>query len=130
LIDGKAIVCDESGLAVFDLIRRHGVLASAVHCAFDLLELNGEDLRRQPIEEHKWRHANLIDGSHLSLALNEHHEKDGAIVYREACKLYFEEDPQRRTATKLVTKDEARRIVANIAKLPELLRPTHTNEAT
>src|ERR1051325_4419404 len=88
LIDGEAIVCDESGLAVFDLIRRHGVLASAVHCAFDLLELNGEDLRRQPIEEHKWRHANLIDGSHLSLALNEHHEKDGAIVYRKACKLY------------------------------------------
>src|SRR5437764_3106568 len=44
LIDGEAIVCDESGLAVFDLIRRHGVLASAVHCVFDLLELDGRDL--------------------------------------------------------------------------------------
>jgi len=32
-------VCDENGLAVFELIRRHGALASAVHCAFDLLEL-------------------------------------------------------------------------------------------
>jgi ATP-dependent DNA ligase len=30
LIDGEAIVCDESGLAVFELIRRHGALASAV----------------------------------------------------------------------------------------------------
>jgi ATP dependent DNA ligase-like protein len=30
LIDGEAIVCDETGLAVFDLIRRHGALASAV----------------------------------------------------------------------------------------------------
>jgi ATP-dependent DNA ligase len=39
LIDGEAIVCDESGLAVFELIRRHGALASAMHCAFDLLEL-------------------------------------------------------------------------------------------
>jgi len=87
LIDGEAIVCDDNGLAVFDLIRRHGVLASAVHCAFDLLELNGEDLRRQPIEERKWRLANLLDGSHLSLVLNEHYEEDGAIVYREACKL-------------------------------------------
>src|SRR5689334_17233922 len=87
LIDGEAIVCDENGLAVFDFIRRHGVLASAVHCAFDLLELNGEDLRRQPIEERKWRLANLLDGSHLSLVLNEHYEEDGAIVYREACKL-------------------------------------------
>jgi len=87
LIDGEAIVCDESGLAVFELIRRHGALASAVHCAFDLLELNGEDLRRQPIEERKWRLANLLDGSHLSLVLNRYFEEDGAIVYREACKL-------------------------------------------
>jgi ATP-dependent DNA ligase len=34
LIDGEAIVCDENGLAVFDLIRRHGTIASATHCAF------------------------------------------------------------------------------------------------
>jgi hypothetical protein len=27
------------------LIRRYGTLASAVHCAFDLLELDGKDLR-------------------------------------------------------------------------------------
>jgi bifunctional non-homologous end joining protein LigD len=58
-----------------------------VHCAFDLLELNGEDLRRQPIEERKWRLANLLHGSHLSLVLNEHFDEDGAIVFREACKL-------------------------------------------
>jgi bifunctional non-homologous end joining protein LigD len=70
LIDGEAIVCDENGLAVFDLIRRHGALASAVHCAFDLLELNGEDLRRQPIEERKWRLANLLDGSSSSMSIS------------------------------------------------------------
>jgi bifunctional non-homologous end joining protein LigD len=87
LIDGEAIVCDENGLAVFELIRRRGALANAVHCAFDLLELNGEDLRRQPIEERKWRLANLLDASHLSLVLNQHYEEDGAIVFREACKL-------------------------------------------
>ena len=77
MIDGEAIVCDENGLAVFELIRRHGALPSAVLCAFDLLELDGQDLRRQPIEERKRLLAKLLRGSHLSIVLNEHIEDDG-----------------------------------------------------
>jgi len=50
---------------VFDLIRRHGALASAVLCAFDLLELDGRDLRREPIETRKALLAKPLKGQHV-----------------------------------------------------------------
>jgi bifunctional non-homologous end joining protein LigD len=87
LIDGEAIACDDSGLAVFELIRRARNHGSAILCAFDLLEIDGEDLRRAPIEHRKHRLARLLRRPDHGLVLNEHFSGDGATVYREACLL-------------------------------------------
>jgi bifunctional non-homologous end joining protein LigD len=44
-LDGEAVVCGPDGVAVFDALHRHGTVSEAMLYAFDLLELNGEDLR-------------------------------------------------------------------------------------
>jgi bifunctional non-homologous end joining protein LigD len=85
LIDGEAVVTDESGLAVFDLIRgrRHG--RAAVMIAFDLI---GADMRRVPIEQRKHKLADLLRSPcHPGIVLDEHYVGDGDIVYKHACKL-------------------------------------------
>jgi hypothetical protein len=87
LIDGEAIVSDDSGLAVFELIRSFRHDHAVVLCAFDLLELDGQDLRRLPIEQRKQTLVRLLHGPYPGMALNEHYVGRGDIVYQQACKL-------------------------------------------
>jgi bifunctional non-homologous end joining protein LigD len=87
LLDGEAIVTDERGLAVFDLIRhqRHG--HDALLIAFDLIELDCEDLRRTPIEQRKRTLAKLARRPQAGIVVNEVFEGDGDILFGHACKL-------------------------------------------
>jgi bifunctional non-homologous end joining protein LigD len=99
VVDGEAIVCDENGLAIFDLIRGHGRNSRAILCAFDLLEVNGEDIRRKPIEDRKRQLAGLLRLPHEGIALNEHYEGVGATIYKHACALGCEGIVSKRLGT-------------------------------
>ena len=62
---------------MFDLIRSHRTNAVAVLCAFDLLEVNGEDVRREPLEDRKRRLAGLLRFPHDGIAVNETFHRRG-----------------------------------------------------
>jgi bifunctional non-homologous end joining protein LigD len=62
IIDGEAVACDGRGIAAFDLIRYRRNDGCVFLYAFDLIELNGDDLRRDPLVVRKATYPLLTDG--------------------------------------------------------------------
>jgi len=59
--------------------------------AFDLIELNGDDLRRDPLEVRKATLAKIVARAGHGIWFNDHiEEEDGETVFRHACKLGLE----------------------------------------
>ena len=58
--------------------------------AFDLIELNGDDLRRDPLEVHTATLRSMLAKAGLGLRFNEHLEGDGPTVFAHACKMGLE----------------------------------------
>jgi bifunctional non-homologous end joining protein LigD len=52
-----------------------------------LIELDGEDLRREPIEVRKRTLKGLLRRAHPGIAFNRHFDAQGAIVFSQACTL-------------------------------------------
>jgi bifunctional non-homologous end joining protein LigD len=91
LLDGEAVACGGDGLPSFERLRYRRGDGTVFLFAFDLLELNGDDLRREPLEVRKATLASVLAKAGLGLRLNEHLEHhDGEIVFRHACKLGLE----------------------------------------
>jgi bifunctional non-homologous end joining protein LigD len=88
LIDGEIVVCNEQGLAVFDLLRHgHRVKPQAHLFAFDLLELNGRNLAGRALELRKAELKKLIRGVGPGLQWCEHTDRTGDVVFAHACTL-------------------------------------------
>jgi bifunctional non-homologous end joining protein LigD len=87
ILDGEAIAVDERGLSVFDLIRYRQRDDAVILCSFDLIERDGEDLRRAPLQHRKHALADLLQRTDDSIAFNKHFTGDGAIIFKHACAL-------------------------------------------
>jgi bifunctional non-homologous end joining protein LigD len=90
IIDGEAVCCDEDGMPNFDCIRYRRYDASVFLYAFDLIELSGNDLRREPLEVRKATLKSVLVKAGPGLRFNEHLEGDGPTVFAHARKMGLE----------------------------------------
>jgi len=90
VLDGEAVACDDNGVASFELVRYQHANGSVFLYAFDLIELNGDDLRRDPLEVRKATLRSMLAKAGLGLRFNEHLEGDGPTVFAQACRLGLE----------------------------------------
>ena len=90
IIDGEAVCCDDKGVPNFNRIRYRRHDGSVFLYAFDLIELNGDDLRREPLEVRKATLASVLAKAAVGVRLNEHIEADGPTVFVHACKMDLE----------------------------------------
>src|SRR5262245_62529444 len=81
IIDGEAVCCSDGGVPSFNRIRYRLYDASVFLYAFDLIELDGDDLRREPLDPRNSTLASLIKRATPGQRLNAHIEADGPTVF-------------------------------------------------
>jgi bifunctional non-homologous end joining protein LigD len=86
IIDGEAICIGQGGLADFELLRAG--LEPVVMCAFDILKIDGDDLRWEPLEARQRVLADVLRDAPSGIVLNQYiDEEDAARVFKHACEL-------------------------------------------
>ena len=113
-IDGEAVACDDSGAPI---IRPASASLSEMNdvflYAFDLIELAGADLRREPLEQRKADLRRLLADAGPGLVYSEWIDGgdfDGATVFERACTLGVEGRLDRLDITDAAI---ARQVIAN-----------------
>ena len=90
VMDAEAVCLDERGVPNFDTLHSRTADHLAVACAFDLLMVNGDDLRRQPLRERKLALGKLLLRSLDGIQYVEHAEGHGDRIFEAVCKLGLE----------------------------------------
>lgn len=92
ILDGEVVVLDEKGSTSFANLQaafQDGATVHLTYFAFDLLHLNGHNLRDLPLLERKDLLSKLLSGlgENSPIRLSEHLDADGKKVFDQACAL-------------------------------------------
>ena len=93
IIDGEATVLGNTGLPDFQALRRelgNPELKRLIYHAFDLLYLNGRDLRRAPLLQRKEALKSVVQDGPPTLVYVDFLEEDGTRVFEHACRMGLE----------------------------------------
>ncbi|KQZ12728.1 DNA ligase [Mesorhizobium sp. Root554] len=95
IVDGEIVVLADNGVSSFSLLQAAlsaNTTDRMVYYAFDLLRLNGEDLRKEPLTERKAMLEQLLAGQPDDSALrySDHFTEPGRIMLKHACRMGLE----------------------------------------
>jgi bifunctional non-homologous end joining protein LigD len=93
ILDGEVVVLDSRGISSFQALQNalgRGRERDVVFFAFDLLALDGRDLRERPLVERKELLAGLLRHAPKMIRFTEHVQGGGSIFLKQACKLSLE----------------------------------------
>jgi bifunctional non-homologous end joining protein LigD len=103
ILDGEVVVLAENGTTSFADLQaafQEGVRKPLTYFAFDLLHLNGHNLRGLPLIERKKMLERIVENAGEFLRFSEHVDTSGDVVFRKACELHAEGIISKRAASK------------------------------
>jgi bifunctional non-homologous end joining protein LigD len=93
MVDGEGVICGADGVSNFDALHSKQRDADVFLYAFDVLELDGHDLRRERLDTRKGQLEALLRRSRVAgggIMLNEHTDHGGTRVFEHACRMGLE----------------------------------------
>jgi ATP-dependent DNA ligase len=89
LIDGEAVVTGDDGVSDFGLIHSRGHDTRVFLYAFDLLAMDGLDVRHERLDDRRTKLRYLLDEPD-GIRFSDHHAGDGLVMFRHTCSMGLE----------------------------------------
>ena len=90
IIDAEVVYLDRKGVAQFELLHNRSNDHEALALGFDLLALNGDDIRKRPLIERKAALSKLLIRSRGGIQYVEHADGHGERIFAAVCRLGLE----------------------------------------